>query len=84
MKAGQIRRSKLLATLIADQRLGYSACLERLNLSLGVIVVFGIVLGFGSRFSLDIFKGLVLVVLEPLQGALNYIAMRVSSSMPSI
>lgn len=84
MKAGQIRRSKLLATLIAHQRFGYSTCLECLYLSLGVVVVFGIVLGFGCRFGLNIFKRLVLVILEPLQGALNYIALSVSSNVRSV
>ena len=70
MEACEIGGSKLFATLLADQRLGRPR-LKLGNLSLGLGVIVRIVLGFPGSFGLDILERLVLVVLEPLQRALD-------------
>lgn len=71
MVARQILVPESLSTVVAHQRLGLAA-LQGGNLSLGVVLVFFLVGLFGSIGGLDVIEGLVLVVLEPLKGALDW------------
>jgi hypothetical protein len=70
MVASQRLVAESLAALVADQGLGFLARLESCNLRLGLVFIAFFILALLS--SLDVLEGLVLVVLEPLKGALHY------------
>ena len=71
MVAGEVFVPEALATVVAYQRLSLTR-LKLIDLSLRLVLVLVIIRGFACLSSLDILQRLVLVVLQPLQGTLDF------------